>query len=149
MRHRLYFGLALATLMTGAALAGALTNQPTRLVDPAAIPGAALYGIGTIRPLARNAEGQVLLAIAELPAGAVTPPHAGADGRVRFATVLSGTLYYADGDTIDPAAEVAYGPGSILRIAPNTMHWAAARDGDVRFLVSIVPADAPVAALAE
>ncbi len=149
MQRRLYFGLALAALMAGAALAGSMTNQPTRAVDATALAGAPLHGVGTIRPLARNAEGQVLLAIAELPAGAVTPPHAGADGRVRFATVLSGTLYYADGDAIDPAAEVAYGPGAILRIAPETMHWAAARDGDVSFLVSIVPADAPVAALTE
>lgn len=149
MKRRLYFGLALGALMAGAALAGVLTTQPTRAVDAAAIPGGSLHGVGTIRPLARNAEGQVLLAIAELPAGAVTPPHAGTDGRVRFATVLSGTLFYADGAIIDPVAEVAYGPGSILRIAPDTMHWAAAREGDVRFLVSIVPADAPVAELAE
>lgn len=148
MQRRLYFGLALGALMVGAALAGSLTDQPTRVVDPAGLEGGVLHGVGTIRPLARNAEGQVLLAIAELPEGAVTPPHAGTDGRVRFATVLSGTLYYADGDEIDAAAEAAHGPGSILRIAPDTMHWAAARDGDVRFLVSIVPADAPVAALA-
>lgn len=91
----------------------------------------------------------MLLAIAELPNDAVTPPHAGADGRVRFVTVLSGTLYCADGDTIDPAKEVAYPAASILRIAPDTVHWAGAREGDVRFSVSIVPADAPIAALRE
>lgn len=147
MQRQLYFGLALGALIAGAALAGSMTSQPTRVVDPAVIEGAPLYDVGTRRVLARNAEGQPLLAIAELPAGAVTPPHAATDGRVRFATVLSGTLYYADGNEVDPAAEVAYGPGSVLMIAPDTMHWAAARAGDVSFLVSIVPADAPVAAL--
>lgn len=149
MKRQFYFGLALGALMAGAALATSLNTAPTRLVDVAALDSGVLHDVGAIRPLARNSEGQVLLAIAELPDGAVTPPHAGADGRVRFATVLSGTLYYADGDTVNPEAEVAYEPGSILRIAPDTMHWAAARAGDVRFLVSIVPADAPVAALAE
>lgn len=107
MQRRPYFGLALGALMAGAALASVLTNLPTRVVDAAALPGGSLYGVGTIRPLARNAEEQVLLAIAKMPGSAVTPPHAGADGRVRFATLLSGTLLYADGASVDPAAEVA------------------------------------------
>jgi len=140
---------------TTAALAAALilpalpapAQQATVPVDPAALEGLPLYDTGTIRVLATDAAGRPLVALATIPEGAVLPPHATDDGRARFATVLSGTMAYADGDTVSPEAETAYGPGATLLIPSGVMHWVAAREGAVRFLISVVPGDAPVPAL--
>jgi len=138
--------IPLATLIAAALAAPAApatAQEATLRVDPAAVSPAPLYDVGTIRVLAADAAGRPLLALAALPAGAVTPPHATDDGRARFATVLSGRMSYADGETSEPAAETVYGPGEILLIPSGVTHWVAARDGEVRFLVSIVPGAAP------
>jgi quercetin dioxygenase-like cupin family protein len=52
---------------------------------------------------------------------------------------MSGTLYYADGDTVDHGAEKAYGPGSVLAIHSGTKHWVSTRDTALEMLLVASP----------
>jgi quercetin dioxygenase-like cupin family protein len=63
-----------------------------------------------------------------LPAGYYGPPHY--HPHVEYATVISGTLYVAVGDSLERAAAVALPPGSFLRVPPFTAH-AVWTEGEV------------------
>ena len=64
-----------------------------------------------------------------IPAGFKIMPHW--HGETRTAVVVSGTLYYANGDQWDESKFKAYPPGSFLIEPAKISHYAMARDGEV------------------
>jgi len=66
---------------------------------------------------------------ANYAAGTKGTPHSHPDQRV--VTVLSGTLYSGSGPVFDETKAQALGPGSVLVIPANALHWSWAKDGDV------------------
>ena len=58
-----------------------------------------------------------------LPANITIVPHTHGE-KWRIATVLSGTLYYAQGDTFDESKLRALGPGSLIVEPQNMPHFA-------------------------
>jgi quercetin dioxygenase-like cupin family protein len=58
-----------------------------------------------------------------LPADITIDPHTHGE-KWRIATVLSGTLYYAQGDTFDEAKLRALGPGSLIVEPQDVPHFA-------------------------
>ena len=64
-----------------------------------------------------------------IPAGFKIMPHW--HGETRTAVVLSGTLYYANGDQWDESKFKAYPPGSFLLEPAKVSHYAMAKDGEV------------------
>lgn len=63
------------------------------------------------------------------PKGLKVQPHMHPDPRV--AVVLSGTMYFAFGESFDEAALKAMPTGSTWTEVPNSAHFAYAKDGDV------------------
>jgi quercetin dioxygenase-like cupin family protein len=64
-----------------------------------------------------------------VPAGYKIMPHW--HGETRTAVVVSGTLYYANGDQWDESKFKAYPPGSFLIEPAKISHYAMAKDGEV------------------
>jgi quercetin dioxygenase-like cupin family protein len=64
-----------------------------------------------------------------IPAGYKIMPHW--HGETRTAIVVSGTLYYANGDQWDESKFKAYPPGSFLIEPAKVAHYAMAKDGEV------------------
>jgi len=64
-----------------------------------------------------------------IPAGYKIMPHW--HGETRTAVVVSGTLYYANGDQWDESKFKAYPPGSFLIEPAKISHYAMAKDGEV------------------
>ncbi|MBL1436344.1 MAG: hypothetical protein COB08_009120 [Rhodobacteraceae bacterium] len=132
-------------LMAAALLASPVMaeNTPTLTLDLAAMPGMPVWnGAAAITPLAMGENGKPAVVVLRLPMGTVAQAaHATGDGQIRFATVLSGTMYFSDGPEVDLTQETAYGPGSMLLIDSGTKHWLSAHDDEVVvMLVAINPA---------
>jgi len=88
--------------------------------------------------LAVDGDGKPISFLLRIPRGKSLPPH-GAIGPIRLVTVVSGTLSWGDGSTVDEAAERSFGSGSVIVIpAKGGEHWAAARDSDVLLQVVLV-----------
>jgi quercetin dioxygenase-like cupin family protein len=66
----------------------------------------------------------------KLPANIRIDPHSHPE-QWRIATVLSGTLYYAQGDTFDESKLKALGPGSLLVEPKDVPHFALTRGEEV------------------
>lgn len=118
-------------------------NTPTLALDLAAMPAAPVWnGAAGITPLALGENGKPAVVVLRLPVGTIAPSaHATGDGQIRFATVLSGTMYFSDGPEVDLSQETAYGPGSMLLIDSGTKHWLSAHDDEVVvMLVAVDPA---------
>ena len=108
--------------------ATAATQIPTKLLDISTIPSKVIMGgKGTVMTLAVHNKKPVLKIITLKAHSQAQAAHATSDGKVRFATVISGVLYYADGDVVDKSTEVAYPTGSILVISSGTKHWVSTR----------------------
>lgn len=58
------------------------------------------------------------------------PPHA-TDVGTRIITVVSGKLFWGNGDAVNPDEEVVYLPGDVLVTPAMAMHWLTAREGDI------------------
>lgn len=116
-------------------------------VDPAALESRIVHETGKLTPLALAATGSPAVVLLDVASGDVVPPHATESG-LRLITVVSGTLYWGDGDTVDPAAEIAYPAGSFLLLPAGQMHWVATRDGALRLHLVVLDDEVPVPALA-
>jgi len=66
---------------------------------------------------------------AKIPKGTTIKPHSHPDDRV--AVVVSGTWYFAYGDTFDESALKALPAGSFYTEPPNANHFAMTKDEDV------------------
>ena len=112
----------------------------TSLIDSTSLPRKRVYGVAYLTPLAVSDAGTPVVALLDLQAGDVVPPHATASG-LRLLTVLRGNLSWGDGKTIDQAKETVYPAGSILTLPAGVYHWAAARSDDVRIQLVLLDAD--------
>jgi quercetin dioxygenase-like cupin family protein len=65
-----------------------------------------------------------------LPAKLKIDPHHHSE-TWRITAVLSGTLYYAEGDTFDESKLKALGPGSLLVEPKGVAHFAMTKDEEV------------------
>lgn len=130
------------------ALAPSLASAEATLLDLDALPNKTVHEAATLTPLALTEAGTPLVVTLHLEAGKEVPPHAAKSG-LRLLSVLSGTLHWGDGDTIDPAAERIFAPGSMLVIKPGEMHWLAARSGDLRLQLVVMSENAPTPAVKE
>ncbi|MEM1411274.1 MAG: hypothetical protein AAGH19_02870 [Pseudomonadota bacterium] len=137
---RLTLALLLVSASLGVSWGTALAQdpKPTVALNLGAMSGDPIWdSAATATPLALDAQGKPSIVLIKVPAG--TRPasaHVTNDGSVRFAVVLSGTLYYADGHEVRPERETAYEAGSVLLIHSGTKHWVAAREADVALLLS-------------
>ena len=78
----------------------------------------------------------------KIPAGVKLMPHSHPDSP-RTVAVMSGTLYYALGETWDETRLQAFPAGTFFTEAPNAAHYAWAKDGDVILqLTSVGPTGA-------
>jgi|ASRR01.1.fsa_nt_gi quercetin dioxygenase-like cupin family protein len=123
-----------ATLATS----GFAESIPSTLLNLNTLPGENIWGgEATVTPLEFTADKKPATVLIKVPAGQqAKAAHATKDGKVRFAMVLSGTLYYADGETVDKAKEKAYPAGSILLISSGVKHWVSTRDSDLKLLLT-------------
>lgn len=139
LRHCL---AALVTLTATPVAAG------TVAIDLGALPSRTVYGTAELTVLARDADQAPSVVLLAVEAGREVPPHATEEG-LRLLTVLEGTLFWGDGDTVDPAAETVYPAGSILMVPAGVEHWLAARDGDLLLQLVTLDANAPAPAVRE
>ena len=118
-------------------------SLPTSVLDVSQMPGKPIWGgSATITPMAFDAQKKPSIVVIRIPAGtAASSAHATSDGSIRFATVLSGTMFYSDGETVEHAKEVGYAPGSVLLISSGTKHWLSARESDVTLMLTVVAPD--------
>lgn len=123
------------------ALAPVLAAAETTFLNLDTLPGKTVYDSATMTPLALTKDGAPLVITLHLEAGQVVPPHA-TSSELRLLSVLSGDLFWGDGDTADPAAETVYPAGSFLVIKPGDTHWLAARKGDLRVQLVVLDEDA-------
>lgn len=134
--------LGTGALLAASALPLLADGAPSVALDLGVLPGIAIWGDGgaSLSPLAMDAAGAPAVVLVKVPANSPAhQAHATSDGQDRFAIVLSGTLYYADGETVDAAAEQAYGPGSVLLIHSGTKHWVSTRESDLELMLVAVP----------
>lgn len=130
-------GLLAASVTFAQADGGATTT-----VDKAGLAGKDIWGGhgAKLTPLALDSAGKPSAVLIRVPANSTAhDAHATGDGQVRMAFVLSGVLYYADGDKVDTAAEAAYGPGSMLLIQSGTKHWVSTRNEPLELLLMANP----------
>lgn len=130
------------------ALAPLLVLAETTIVDVTKLPGKQVYGAATITPLALTEAGTPSVVLLTVKAGKEVPAHA-AEAGLRLITVVSGTLYWGDGDTIDPAKEIAYPAGTFMMLPSGVPHWLAARDGDVVLQLVVLDGETPAPAIVE
>ena len=115
----------------------ASSAEHTSLLNINSLPRKQVYGVAYMTPLAVSNAGTPVVALLDLRAGDVVPPHATASG-LRLLTVLQGNLSWGDGRTVDQARETVYPAGSILTLPAGVYHWAAARSEDVRIQLVVL-----------
>lgn len=71
----------------------------------------------------------------KVPAGVKIPPHTHND-KFRHSLIISGTFYFAFGETWDDAKLKPLGPGSFWTEAPTEAHYGEVREGEVIALVT-------------
>ena len=122
-------------MIAAPAIADPLPTTQLKL-DP--LPGKSVWNsAATITPLAFDANKKPKTVLIKVPAGQqAQKSHATKDGQLRFAIVLSGTLYYADGEEVDKAKEKAYPAGSVLMISSGVKHWVSTRDSPLKMLLT-------------
>lgn len=125
-----------------------LAMAETTIVDLTTLPGKPVYGAATITPLALTQAGSPSVVLLSVQAGKEVPAHATEAG-LRLITVISGNLYWGDGDTIDPAKETVYPPGTFMMLPSGVPHWLAAREGDVVLQLVVLDGETPVPAIVE
>ncbi|MEM8552956.1 MAG: cupin domain-containing protein [Pseudomonadota bacterium] len=109
----------------------------TTLIDTSVLPSKIIYEVAELRPLALTEAGTPAVVLVDLDAGDVVAPHP-APAVARIITVVSGTVWFGDGDELVEAQETAFDAGSVLVMPANQMHWAAARRGPVRLQLVVL-----------
>jgi len=122
----------------------ASSAEQTSLLDTDSLPRKKVYRVAHLTPLAVSEAGTPVVALLDLRAGDVVPPHATASG-LRLLTVLQGNLSWGDGKTVDQTKETIYPAGSILTLPAGVYHWAAARSEDVRIQLVLLDEAATLA----
>ncbi|MBV1896939.1 MAG: cupin domain-containing protein [Rhodobacteraceae bacterium] len=125
-----------------------LAMAGTTNVDVSKLPGKPVHDTATVTPLALSQNGSPSVILLSVAAGKEVPAHATEAG-LRLITVVSGNLYWGDGDKIDPANETVYPAGSFLMLPSGVPHWLAARDGDLVLQLVVLDGETPVPAIAE
>ena len=120
----------------------------TALIDTSTLTSRQVYEVATLTPLALSDSGAPAVVLLDLEAGEVVPPHA-TDSGLRLLTVLSGDLFWGDGDTVDETRETLYPAGSILTVPHGENHWLAARNGDLRLQLIVLDDEVPAPGIAE
>ena len=64
----------------------------------------------------------------KLMPGTIVPAHFHPD--TRTVTVISGTYYFAEGDTFDESKLQGYGPGTAIVVPAGKPHFVSARDAE-------------------
>ena len=101
-------------------------------VTPDAIPfepSPVVEGVESASLIGDQGEAALYVNVGRLTQGVVFPVHTHTDARL--STVLSGTMYYGVGETLEDVEFTAYPAGSVIYTPPNTPHWMEARDGEV------------------
>jgi uncharacterized RmlC-like cupin family protein len=73
----------------------------------------------------------------QMPAGAKTPPHW--HDQDELITVLSGSIFMGEGDTLDEAKARTVGPGGLVVIPARMHHFGGSRGGAVLQVQGIGP----------
>jgi len=119
--------LAAGLLAVAAALVHARGDVDTLFVVPPAemryVPDAAHAGYETAVVVGDPAKPGVYTVHTKLPANITIVPHTHGE-KWRIANVLSGTLYYAQGDKFDESKLRALPPGSLIVEPENVPHFA-------------------------
>lgn len=128
-------GITALSLSIAPTLAEQLPTTHLQL-DP--LPGMSVWNSdATVTPLAFDSDKKPKTILIKVPANQqAKKAHATSDGNVRFAIVLSGTLYYADGDVVDKSKEKAYPAGSVLLISSGVKHWVSTRETPLKMILT-------------
>lgn len=131
------------TFLASLAIAGALVASAVALVQSNFVslftltPGEMKFASDPARPglassvLAGDPAKTGIYAVhTKLPANLKLEPHSHSEAW-RIATVLSGTLYYSDGETFDETKLKALGPGSVLVEPRDVPHFAMTKGEEV------------------
>ena len=126
--------LAAGVLVAGAAVVHARGDVDTLFVVPPSemryVPDPAHAGYETAVVVGDPAKQGVYTVHTRLPANITIVPHTHGE-KWRVATVLSGTLYYAQGSTFDERKLRALPPGSVIVEPANVPHFARTKDAPV------------------
>jgi quercetin dioxygenase-like cupin family protein len=124
-------GAATAVFLTLSGLTLAFAQDAVVATLPEDIQFKAPFGaVGVANIYGDPTKGEVFVQRVKIPAGFKIMPHWHPE-TVRTAVVLSGTLYYANGDQWDESKLKAYPPGSFLFEPAKVSHYAMAKDGEV------------------
>ena len=106
-------------------------NYSYDAVSPDDIPFEAspVEGVESAAVIGNSSQAELYVMVGRLAQGVVFPVHTHTDARL--STVLSGTMYYGVGETLEEVEFTAYPAGSVIYTPPNTPHWMDARDGEV------------------
>jgi len=128
--------VAIAIVMVMSAVALAETNLDVLFTQTSAemkfVPDPAHLGYETAMLVGDPAKPGIYAVHTKLPANITIVPHTHSE-KWRIATVLSGTLYYAQGDTFDERKLRALGPGSLIVEPKDVPHFAMTK-GDAVML---------------
>jgi quercetin dioxygenase-like cupin family protein len=131
---RLSVAIAIVTALSAVALAKTsldvlFTQTPDEMKF---VPDLAHLGYETAVLVGDPAKPGTYAVHTKLPANITIVPHTHSE-KWRIATVLSGTLYYAQGDTFDERKLQALGPGSLIVEPKDVPHFAMTK-GDAVML---------------
>ena len=128
--------VAIAIVMVMSAVALAKANLDVLFTQTSAemkfVPDPAHLGYETAMLVGDPAKPGIYAVHTKLPANITIVPHTHSE-KWRIATVLSGTLYYAQGDTFDERKLRALGPGSLIVEPKDVPHFAMTK-GDAVML---------------
>lgn len=129
-------------------LAPTIAMSETTVVPTADLPHMMAYDVAKLTPLALTDQGTPAVIQLAVASGVEVPPHATETG-TRLITVISGDLYWGDGETVELANETVYGPGTVLVLPAGVSHWLAARNGDLVLQLVVLDDEVPVPAILE
>lgn len=115
----------------------------TTPVDLETLQSKRVYDVAELTPLAISPSGTPAVVLLDLDQGDVVPPHS-ANSDLRLLTVLSGSMSWGDGSSVDTEKESVYPAGSVLTVPAGQDHWLAARSGPVRIQLIVLDDETPV-----